>query len=180
MGYDWYGSSNPSIHSHPSTSIHSLIHHVRMKRHLKQNNSYFVKISGWFANTCTYTYSKNPERFIHEGRMLSNFFLHCRTITNYAVWRIMNNRIKDLPDRFRQYLGEYLKARNCFALSNINLDRLSIIVYFLKIKINSQFSSKLLILNTVCTIRLLFWYILHNRSCTVPPTFAPDGVSAWT
>lgn len=107
-------------------------------------------------------------------------FLHCRTITNYAVWRIMNNRIKDLPDRFRQYLGEYLKARNCFVSSYINLDRLSIIVYFLKIKINSQFSSKLLILNTVCTIRLFFWYILHNRSCTVPPTFAPDGVSAWT
>lgn len=33
-----------------------------------------------------------------------------RTVTNYAVWRIMNNRIKDLPDRFRQYLGEYLKV----------------------------------------------------------------------
>ncbi|XP_022336609.2 membrane metallo-endopeptidase-like 1 [Crassostrea virginica] len=33
-----------------------------------------------------------------------------RTITNYAVWRIMKNRIKDLPDRFRQYLGEYYKV----------------------------------------------------------------------
>ncbi|XP_056008962.1 neprilysin-4-like [Ostrea edulis] len=33
-----------------------------------------------------------------------------RTIVNYAVWRLMKNRVRDLPERFRQYLGEFYQV----------------------------------------------------------------------
>ncbi|XP_061162969.1 neprilysin-like isoform X2 [Saccostrea echinata] len=71
--------------------VHRLFQLVNFK--VQENETVIVKDVEYMRNLM-HTLEKFPKR----------------TIANYAVWRLMVNRIKDLPDRFRQYLGEFYKV----------------------------------------------------------------------